>query len=592
MHYFVLCLGLTWGAQAARAEIDYCTSFGEPMSGQAIAETFADARMNGSTASGTAWTLITGQPETRGGVAPAEFSNATGTRAEGVFQVRNDRLCQSYDGQANWICHGIAQCGDFATAYAMINASGERSSVILSVRRVEPPKPLCAEPGGTLGASLLQRWLPGRTLNLRSAAGIGESYVLATDGTGRSVYSGRETGLFWRFDRDRLCVTYANSVGELCRSFAECRSGEGIAVTYLPDGSDLDLVAEVYDVAAGKTVLPQDVVADTSSSASTVAAPESAIESGDAALDAYLAEAIPDHWTVSDIRFKAFPSTADPGAGRLSVAGTLTLNTPLVEPWRAPDALRSAVLAKGLSIGVFDGLRERVFGGEVQEFITVQHPGNEVAFRAELAYLETVDGTDLTGQVNYDPGPGFPASELTAPGAYVVGSSKFDDLVATFEQQGRPIQALASQAFAAFFDTYAATGLQTYSRGRPFLTTGAFAPPADPARLTAYQRFGSRAGDHGLVLRLIVPMQGTSDMATYGPSSLKPLYPADGPKRDAVLRLAMPWGASRPEEMAVGLSYIRGDGRELPLSDEMFFDPSTGRYSRAALGNAYYAYGH
>jgi hypothetical protein len=273
------------------------------------------------------------------------------------------------------------------------------------------------------------------------------------------------------------------------------------------------------------------------------------------------------------------------------VAGTLQLGAPLVSKWRAPEALRAAAIERGLAPGVFDGVLKRVFEERLEEYVIAQSPGNEVPFRAELTYLETVDGTDLGGRVDYDPGPGQPIDSVAGSYAYVVGDARFDRWVGEILAVGMPVQDAAGLALRSFFADYASGGLAMYRDGARILESGPITPLATPERLLNYGRVGSRIGEEGLFLRLSVPMRATAEMATRGPRNFAEAFVPGGPPSNVVASIAVPWGGAQLSDMAMAIFIPTGDGRESRYSDELYFDPASQLFSRIAFGGTLWAYG-
>ena len=89
--------------------------------------------LTGLSDTGKSWTLQLGDIDPQMTIGPAVFTNGAGTSTDGVYTFNIDRLCQSYNGQASFICHKFKACSAGDGLLAMFGEDGMRSSVILDI---------------------------------------------------------------------------------------------------------------------------------------------------------------------------------------------------------------------------------------------------------------------------------------------------------------------------------------------------------------------------------------------------------------------------------------------------------------------------
>jgi hypothetical protein len=218
--------------------------------------------------------------------------------------------------------------------------------------------------------------------------------------------------------------------------------------------------------------------------------PVAAAEPDRAAIAAHVAASLPQTLALrADWRSRTF---ADPGghSGRISVEGTLVLTEPLygVNPSGPTFGLHPRDVRRGLHRLVADTAARGVPSaqvlriGEATKWIrwatTVMEEtvpgGTQVPFRAEIRYLETVSGFDLSGRPTWTAPKGFLRAQLG--NELIRGSRNYQitiDLIVDFwEGEQRTLQDnaeemeafLASDGLTAFFP------LQRNAAPAPILT--------------------------------------------------------------------------------------------------------------------------
>lgn len=157
--------------------------------------------------------------------------------------------------------------------------------------------------------------------------------------------------------------------------------------------------------------------------------------SGDAQLDAFLAESLPRWLVPADVDYRIFPKG---DGGRISVAGTLILTEPTVEIAPGLPTLRMAARSSGLVndnflyqalADLFDRPQpDYTNEGHLQEYRVVVPAGTEISFDAELPYIETVREKKISGTLHYNAGAGEPLSSMPKH-SYLPGDSRFAEVV-------------------------------------------------------------------------------------------------------------------------------------------------------------------
>jgi hypothetical protein len=285
-------------------------------------------------------------------------------------------------------------------------------------------------------------------------------------------------------------------------------------------------------------------------------------------LDGFLAEALPDWVIVTDIRTREF---ANGSAGRMSVAGTLTTLQDLVAPVDGFSGLRNALVSDYAVLGHIDaavaltvGTSERNSQPKYREFIVSIPEGTEIAFNAELPYLETVDGRRYSGQVDFSLPQSLPGQiavqDMQANG-YVVDGLRFDDVY--FEagvNLGEMDFSVTKTMMDTFHDGLFRYGLPmvTVSYDRPLVDfTFAGNPMTDLASRILYQP----PDGWGVVpARLVVDFPLLAKAYEGAEQKYKTL--ADDMSIQWYLRLTMPVAERIPQSVSVQVMYRSASGQQ------------------------------
>lgn len=224
--------------------------------------------------------------------------------------------------------------------------------------------------------------------------------------------------------------------------------------------------------------------------------PAAAAEPDRQTISAHMAAALPAHLSLSDgWRSRTFPDAGGHN-GRISIEGTLVLTQPLFDVASADSSfgLQNRQVQSGLHRLVADASARGVPPGQVLRIAEQRRRlswgtrvleqtlprGTELPFRAEIRYLETVSGFDLSGRPQYTMPEGLLPSGIQ--NALLRDSIEYmrtvDIIVGAWEQEQQVLRdnAAAMEAFLAQTGLTASFPLQRNASPAPVLIV----PPIVP----------------------------------------------------------------------------------------------------------------
>jgi hypothetical protein len=349
------------------------------------------------------------------------------------------------------------------------------------------------------------------------------------------------------------------------------------------------LVLEVYDLTKNRAVLPDEVATVASGATDTAVGDDMIVNgetgperfgSGEPALDQYLATQVPAHWTIDELRFKLFPDQTG-SAGRLSLAGTLRLTERLVGPRDRAGGLITSLERRGVAPAVTEMVLDRAYGDQIIEYDIDQYPGNTLPLRAELAYVDTVDGLEIRGDLGIDFGPGVAVRDVP-PKGYVVGSEAHEALVMEIGARAQLAQDQVMRALGDTFASYAGSGLAMARMSTPFMLTGPLSMPSDALQRFSYETVGTQKL---LLFRMPISLTGNDEfrrLYRYYPDAIA----ASSAPFPGQLTIGLPWNVQGARDVGMSLRASVPGTQDPDVQGPLFYDATSDTYSKIGIPGA------